>query len=1211
MQQCRILRGWCGLFLLITTLWLAQASAETPAALKGTPAFYTTQTIAWLGHTQVIPFRLDSPASEDHTFTAISSSSDIVEIIRPPAILKGETIGYLRVRARKSGSTTLTLGAAKLVVDVRKSTVDTAGFDPRPAIVSPARGAAVWGTINIGVEVFDDPSDQAAPSPVTLVLPTGKTLTESRDPSVGSPPLRRAVFRVNTDDLPAGAGQFVARITARDGTVLESTPLVLNIIKPAANDVISDECEKYLEPARPLRPGMHNLRVGSDPSASGKRFVACPGTEPVWSYPFEVKEDGLYQVMMTARGDFGAGTFPSLGVTFGESDRAVTASRLVDHRWQRTPIGYPVELKTGKVFLGVKFLNDFYAPDNYDRNLYLDRFEIVKVQSLAKDAPAPPAGGMAMVPAMAMAMAKAPGTYEASDDFRVALLRPVHGLSLRGDLTLTGLAWWRQAATVTPPRMWIAINGTPLMEQRTADPVFRISTGYFKPGRNALQLIGELDNGLRAVSPTEYIDVNESITGNKPRAYYRFGMTDPAWGASLKDKLTSLKHQDGHMLALFAGESEATLTLPEDLAGTFEVYLDARGDQYEGFPIVAAKLRTGGVDKPIAEKTTNQWFNDWKVGNVELTKGPKQLVVSFINDAYKEKVGDRNLWLRAVSLREVAGADSAPPSLEIIYPRNGQHVGLADAVVVDARDDDAFAWIDLVVDGRRLGMNAPLDPALGRIVFPLLCRNLPPGEHHVKVRGEDRSGNQGDSEEITFIVNAATQGNTSELTPYESAVRLLNRFGLGPDPEELAAVLVMGERAYLEDRLSRGASDPGEMAATNKARTVFSGSDGGYDIAVNTIHQLQLTPNPVRARFVMWAENHFSTWLRKTEGWRKWQEHEAFMKAGVAPFVDLLVTSATSPAMLVYLDQQRSFATKLNENYSREIMELHTLGVHGGYTQADVTSLAGLLNGWTAMDEADTGGRGYPLESVYRYDGTLNDGLPRRILGMSYEPALPAQRFDRVRLALETLAAHPSTAEFICRKLAEHYVSDPAPEAMVTDLTRVYHQTGGDMKSVLLAMAEHPQFRRADLPMKVARPIDFALRLSRVTRADDSWTIHNFLQSSGMGLFDCITPNGYPEADDRYADSNAVLQRWKLVRTWDWRMASLVPGTWRWSVKSDPVSGAQNIVDAVAVALTGRVLGPESNAAALRVLAEATGDIGSKTQQTAVFVGMLPEANMR
>jgi hypothetical protein len=507
-------------------------------------------------------------------------------------------------------------------------------------------------------------------------------------------------------------------------------------------------------------------------------------------------------------------------------------------------------------------------------------------------------------------------------------------------------------------------------------------------------------------------------------------------------------------------------------------------------------------------------------------------------------------------------------------------------------------------------MNADLEPALGPIVFPLLCRSLAPGEHRLRVRAEDRSGNQGESEEVTFTVVAPAQAS-GEAGRYERAIRLLDRLAFGPAQQELADVLVMGERAYLEDRLSRSLDDPGELAAIGKARVIFPGIDGAYDIGVNTVHHLQMTPNPVRARFVLWAENRFSTWIRKTEGWRKRQEHEAFARAGVAPFLDLLATSATSPAMLVYLDQQRSFATSLNENYAREIMELHTLGVKGGYTQADVTNLAAVLNGWTATDEAPTNGVGYPLQSVFRFDGRLNDGQQRRVLGMNFDAAAPEQRYDRVNLALEMLAAHPSTAEHVCRDLIEHYVVVPAPESMVKDLAEVFHETGGDMRRVTVAMTEHAEFRRVDLTPKVARPIDFALRTSRATRADDAWPIVSMLQSSGMGMFECVTPNGYPEEDERYADSNALLQRWKLVRQWEWRMASLVPGPWRWQQKVDQAAWSQSVVDAVAVRLTGRLLGESSNAAALRVLGESTGDRNTRAGAVAAFIGTLPEASLR
>src|SRR5690606_20237278 len=136
----------------------------------------------------------------------------------------------------------------------------------------------------------------------------------------------------------------------------------------------------------------------------------------------------------------------------------------------------------------------------------------------------------------------------------------------------------------------------------------------------------------------------------------------------------------------------------------------------------------------------------------------------------------------------------------------------------------------------------------------------------------------------------------------------------------------------------------------------------------------------------------------------------------------------------------------------------------------------------------------------------------------------PAQRRDRVKLVIEMLAAHPSTAEYIARKIVEHYVATPAPQPLVDDLAQVFLQTGGDLRKVLLALAKHEAFGQA--PPRLARPLDYALRISRAARSDNAGAVTSYLNRSAVGLFDKDTPDGYPEEDEAYTDSNVTLQRW-------------------------------------------------------------------------------------
>jgi uncharacterized protein (DUF1800 family) len=157
----------------------------------------------------------------------------------------------------------------------------------------------------------------------------------------------------------------------------------------------------------------------------------------------------------------------------------------------------------------------------------------------------------------------------------------------------------------------------------------------------------------------------------------------------------------------------------------------------------------------------------------------------------------------------------------------------------------------------------------------------------------------------------------------------------------------------------------------------------------------------VRNRFVLWTENHFSTWIEKADALNKWAEHARFLELGAAPFGSLLRASATSPAMLLYLDQNRSFANKLNENYAREIMELHTLGVHAGYRQEDVTALASVLTGWTLSADAPTKGDVREMARSFRFDPILNSPAARKVFGMEFAKTEdPQARYDRTLAAL-------------------------------------------------------------------------------------------------------------------------------------------------------------------------------------------------------------------
>jgi uncharacterized protein (DUF1800 family) len=291
-------------------------------------------------------------------------------------------------------------------------------------------------------------------------------------------------------------------------------------------------------------------------------------------------------------------------------------------------------------------------------------------------------------------------------------------------------------------------------------------------------------------------------------------------------------------------------------------------------------------------------------------------------------------------------------------------------------------------------------------------------------------------------------------------------------------------------------------------------------------------------------------------------------------------------------------------------MELHALGVKGGYTQQDVTTLADLLTGWTLADEAPIDGS-YPLESTFRYDPYLNSGDPCRIFGMDF-PGVPLnERFDRVLTALNMLSAHPSCAYFISRKLAEHYVSDPAPPGLVNDLAQIYLETGGDIRAMLLALPDEPEFWTA--PAKVASPIDFAVHLARAAGMANPFAVMDIISHSGMGMFDRATPDGYPDADGYYTSSNALLQRWHFAQAVQNNFIAngLIPNDWKPADKQWDPGTTQRLVDLAAVRIIGNVLSASSNAAAMQLLAAAPENTDGRLHLLATFLCQVPETSIR
>ncbi|NUN48293.1 MAG: DUF1800 family protein, partial [Candidatus Brocadiae bacterium] len=1121
-----------------------------------------------------------------------------------PALLKGRTLGYARIRGLKAGRTTLSIGDASLEVEVlpRRTPVER-----RVTVVGPADGASVWRTFSVGVEVDAEAAGEGAVH--ELRLSNGETLTPRRVSGPWWGPTLRVLYAVNTFSFRAGPLDLTAVVRRADGTEIAGEPRRVTVLRPAGDDLVELEAEDQRELLRPRHLGPGNPTVLVDAKASGHECYSMFSGDPAAVFPFEVEKAGTWQIIANVRGTFAGGAFPTLGLSLDDSGTHLTNAPLVDENWHRIALGVPIRIEAGKRFLVLRFLNDFYAPSgNADRNMFLDRIELVRVEKTRAG------GSEGSDPGGPVAMGGGEAKRRSSwGDVRVAFAESFDGQPAPGIVEIGGVCWWRRMDKTAAPLCTLYVNGKAQCGQRSAAPKWWLDCAHLQDGDNELKIVAVLDGGETAETPVQRLAWRppwERAGRQRPaREFRRFTVRDTGWNRRTRDLLNRGTDSPEKICALMGGPETAVLTLPEDLAGSFNIWVEGRGYEFQGQAVAKVELEAGGGKTEIGSPQMPGWWSPVQAGAAILPRGRKKLHVTFANDRYEEGKGDRNLALQSVMLISApAGKDGRSPRSRVLWPPADAEVWEQDVVVLEAADDTGVAWVELEIDGRRTGIRADIPGRIGRVVLPLPARGLAPGPHTLTIAGADNGGLEGISAPRTFVVPAAPPADPGR---YRRAVHLLNRFAYGPDPAELADVLLMGEEPWLADRLSRRGDDPGDVNALTQACIVFNGQNGAYDVMARDAMHACLTPNPARTRFVRWVDNHFSTWIRKTQERNEWEERRTFTMLGVAPFRDLLGASSHSPCMLVYLDQSNSFARALNENYAREILELHTVGVHGGYTQADVTSLAHLLTGWMTSNEGDGQSGGPLLQWTFRFDPNLNDDRPHRFFGMTFPKAGPEARYDRARLAVELLAAHPSTATFVCSKLVAHYAAWPADPEMTADLARVFLETDGDLRAVLLALSRHPGFWRPALEPRIAPPFDTAVRISRATRHALPWQVLDLCARSGAGVYDRPTPDGYQEEDAAWTSTNALLQRWRFARENEWAIATLVPGVLRWTGTPATDDIRDRIIDIVAIRITGRVLSPSSHDAVLGALRTFQGNRDELAQSAASLVAQMPEAQTR
>ncbi len=263
-----------------------------------------------------------------------------------------------------------------------------------------------------------------------------------------------------------------------------------------------------------------------------------------------------------------------------------------------------------------------------------------------------------------------------------------------------------------------------------------------------------------------------------------------------------------------------------------------------------------------------------------------------------------------------------------------------------------------------------------------------------------------------------------------------------------------------------------------------------------------------------WSD-HFNIFIGKEPCFylKTVDDREVIRRHALGNFRDLLWASAHSPAMLVYLDNQANVRGTPNENYARELMELHTLGVEGGYSQRDVMELARCLTGWSVKEHFWLG------DFVFRPD--RHEPGTKHVLGMEITEAGQAEAGQ----VLERLALHPAAARFLSTKLARRFLADEPPAEIVEKAARTFLATRGDIPSVLrVILLEGLPLARP----KYKRPLHFITSALRMLNAEtDAAALQEHLLRMGQMAFNLPTPDGYPDTGEAWQGS--LMPRWQFA----------------------------------------------------------------------------------
>ncbi|MDX8506620.1 DUF1800 domain-containing protein [Mesorhizobium captivum] len=473
---------------------------------------------------------------------------------------------------------------------------------------------------------------------------------------------------------------------------------------------------------------------------------------------------------------------------------------------------------------------------------------------------------------------------------------------------------------------------------------------------------------------------------------------------------------------------------------------------------------------------------------------------------------------------------------------------------------------------------AQIDPAL--IALNRFGHGARRGDHLVKIAADARGYLKAELEQQDIALVSAGDSKNAGLLDSTAAIQ--------------ASMAAAAERKAAREAASamQPAADTADSSTDAKAKPAVppieadiyrDEAQARFDKALNA------DPGFVERLVGFWS-NHFCVSVAKAQIVRA--SAGAFEREAIRPFVlgrfaDMLLAVEHHPAMLFFLDNRQSIGPDsragkrrgrgLNENLAREILELHTLGVGSGYAQADVTSFAGMLTGWTMAGRK--GRLGEPGSFVF--NANAHQPGKATLLGTTY----PAGGMGQAEAALNDIARHPATAQHIATKLARHFIADDPPPAAVDRLAEVFTRTDGDLRAMALALIDLPEAWSMPLT-KLRSPFDYVVALRRPvgSAGNEPQRTLRWLRALGEPLWQPPGPNGFPDGSDNWSSAEGLKTRLDIA--------------WQAAKQADDIGNPDQLLDAL--------VGASASAETREAIARAE----SKQQGLALLL-MAPEFQRR